>query len=286
MIRRLVAALAALTALAAAFLPAVVLADSRDHGETVFFENVRVAPDDVIHGDLNVIFGNAQIEGHVTGDVNVFGGSCTKDDGAVVNGEMNCAWSDATRVVAPLIASSGIGAFAEQDRKLFVKLASSAIVVLIFLLFPVRMRLALDRVERHPGVSAVVGVGAVMAIVPVAIILLISVIGIPLLPLEIAAIFAGIWLGTGAVALLVGRRLCELVMPTLTPSPLAALVLGLVVVSAAEIVPIIGWAVTALVWLVGLGAAILSLFRFAGGPSAVGMRRQPIGGPPMKSPTR
>jgi hypothetical protein len=285
-IRPLVAALAALTAFVAAFLPAAVLAGSRDHGETVVFANARVAPGEVIHGDLNVVFGDATIEGHVTGDVNVVGGSCTKLDGAIIDGEMHCTWSDAARVVAPVLANSaGVGAFAEQDRKLFVKLASSAIVVLVFLLFPVRMRLALDRVERHPGVSAAVGVGAVMAIVPIALILLISIIGIPLLPLEIAAIFAGVWLGTGAVALLVGRRLCELVMPSLTPSPLVALVLGLVVVSAAEIVPIIGWAVTALVWLVGLGAAILSFFRFAGA-STVGFSRQPIGGPPMKSPTR
>jgi hypothetical protein len=104
--------------------------------------------------------------------------------------------------------------------------------------------------------------------------------------LEVAAVFAGVWLGTGAVALLVGRRLCELVLPQVTPSPLLALILGLVVVSAAEIVPIVGWAVTALVWLVGIGAAVLAFIRSAGGgppyafSSPVG-GRPPIGGPPM-----
>ena len=49
----------------------------------------------------------------------------------------------------------------------------------------------------------------------------------------------GVWLGTGAIALLIGRRLSELVMPSKTPSPLWALILGLVVVSAAETVPVV-----------------------------------------------
>ena len=70
-------------------------------------------------------------------------------------------------------------------------------------------------------------------------------------------------------------------LPHTTPSPLFALILGLVIVSAAETVPYIGWAVTALVWLVGLGASILA---FVGSAPIAAMRRAGIGGPPM--PTR
>ena len=112
--------------------------------------------------------------------------------------------------------------------------------------------------------------------------LLLSIVGIPLIVLEIAAaVFAGVWIGQGAVALLVGRRLAELAHPSGTPSPLIALVLGLVVVSGgAEIVPVVGWAVTALISLIGLGAAILTLVRDPGVP---GSFRSPIGGPPMAS---
>ncbi|GAC1403785.1 MAG: hypothetical protein NVSMB64_06050 [Candidatus Velthaea sp.] len=287
MIRRLVYLCAILAAFVVALTPGAALARAHDHGETRFFTNVTVEPDEVIDGNLNVIFGDATVKGHVTGDVNVIGGTCTAYDGALIDGEQHCFLNDAARDVAPWLASStgGIGAFAEQDRKLFVKLASSAIVVLVFLLFPLRMRLALDRVERHPGLAAAVGVGAFIAIVPIAILLLLSIIGIPLIVLEAAAIFAGVWLGTGAIALLVGRRLFELVMPRTTPSPLAALVLGLVVVSAAQIVPFVGWAVTALVWLVGLGAAIMAFINTSGGTPFGGpgtFERSPIGGPPMK----
>jgi membrane-bound ClpP family serine protease len=96
-------------------------------------------------------------------------------------------------------------------------------VLLVFLLFPLRMRLALDRVERHPGLAAFVGIAAAIAVLPVAILLAISIVGIPLIVLEFAAVFVGIWLGTGAIALLVGRRLTEQMLPSTTPSPLYAL---------------------------------------------------------------
>ncbi len=269
-------------------LPSAASAHAHDGSVTKFFTDVVVVPDQTIDGDLTVVFGNATIEGHVTGNVNVVGGSCDVIDSGQVDGETHCVWNEGAAALSPLIVgSAGMDGFAAADRHLLVKLASSAIVVLMFLLFPMRMRLALDRVERHPGLAAAVGVAAFIAVVPVAILLLLSVVGIPLIVLEIAALFAGVWLGMGAIALLVGRRLCELVMPSLTPSPFVALVLGLVLVSAAEIVPVVGWAVTALVWLVGMGATVLAFIRGGGNGSGflrmpVG-GRPPIGGPPMKT---
>ncbi len=261
---RVAALLGLLFGLLTGLVPLVASAHAHDGSVTKFFSDVVVDPDETINGDLNVVFGSAKIEGHVTGNVNVIGGSCAVVDSGTVDGDTRCVWNDAAAALTPVVvASSGMDGFAAADRHLFVKVASSAIVVLLFLLFPVRMRLALDRVERHPGLAAAVGVAAFIAVVPVAILLLLSLIGIPLIVLEVAAIFVGVWLGTGAIALLVGRRLCELVMPTLTPSPLFALILGLVVVSAAEIVPIVGWAVTALVWLVGMGATVLAFIRAA-----------------------
>jgi hypothetical protein len=265
----------------AALQPLVAGAHILDHGKTVFFHRVTIGPDEVVDGDLNVVFGDARIAGHVRGDVNTLFGRCVILEGAVIDGQANCVTDDAARAIAPwLMNSSAFEAFADQDKHLLLKFGGSAIVLLVFLLFPGRMRLALDRVERYPGLAAAVGVAAVIAILPVAILLAITIVGIPLIALEAAALIVGIWLGTGAIALLVGRRLTELVLPKTTPSPLFALILGLVVVSAAETVPYMGWAVTALVWLVGLGASILAFL----GSAPVAAMRARIGGPPM--PTR
>jgi hypothetical protein len=274
---------AALIALVAAFAfaaqPAAVQAAMGDHGKTVLFGNLFVRPDETINGDVNVVFGNAEIAGHVRGDVNTIFGRCIKDEGALIDGEEHCITSDAAQAFLPWMNGPRFMSFADQDRRLLLRLGSSAIVLLVFLLFPLRMRLAHDRVEQHPGLAAIVGVGAAVAAVPLAVVLLISIVGIPLIALEVAALLGGVWLGTGAIALVVGRRLSELLMPAVTPSPLWALVLGLVVVSAAETVPFVGWAVTAMVWIVGLGTAILAFV----GAGFVDRARAIIGGPPMRS---
>ncbi|HTJ28832.1 MAG TPA: hypothetical protein VMA36_21940, partial [Candidatus Limnocylindria bacterium] len=260
--RRGFALLVALFVVLAAAYPRPALAGS-DGGRNIINQSVYIPPGDVVDGDLNVIFGDAKVAGVVRGDCNSIFGSCEEVDGGQILGHQNGLNNEALRAMVPWVVGKelGIRGLADQDRRLFFKLAASAIVVLVFLLFPLRMRVALDRVERHPALSAATGAIAFVAVVPIAIVLAISIIGIPLIALEIAAVFAGVWIGTGALALLVGRRLCELVMPSATPSPLVALIIGLVVVCAAEIVPIVGWVVTALVWLVGLGAAILSFVR-------------------------
>ena len=248
---------------------------------TQVFSDVYVAPDQTIDGDVNVVFGDAKIAGTVRGDCNAAFGTCTIVDHGQVLGQINSVKGEGVRTVVPwAVGGFGLGALAEQDHRLFTKLLSSAIVVLVFLLFPLRMRVALDRVERHPGLAAGAGAVAAILIVPIALLLLVSVVGIPLIVLEFAGLIAGVWIGTGAVALLVGRRLSELIMPASTPSPLVALLLGLVVVSAAEIIPLLGWAVTALVWVVGLGSAILSFVRSTQ-LDPPGAQRLPIGGPPM-----
>lgn len=277
---RLLALLAFFVALTGLAQAQTVDTRGEDRGEMRVFQSVYVPPGEVVNGDVNVVFGDAQIAGIVTGNCNAVFGTCAVVDGGQLGGQVNSVTGDAMHAFMPWTSHRSDYPFAEQDRALMVRFASSAIVLLFFLLFPLRMRVALDRVERHPALAAATGVFAVLAIVPIAIVLCMSVIGIPLVPVELLALLGGIWLGTGAIALLIGRRLCELVMPTTTPSPLVALILGLVVVSAAETVPVLGWVVSALIWLVGLGAAILAFMRSTNIESTV--QRAPIGGPPMR----
>ena len=278
MISRLLTLFAALAALIA-FVSQPAEARGRDGGQTKVFDGIYVPAGETVDGDVNTVFGDAEIAGTVTGDCNAVFGTCTVDDGGHVGGKINSVNNDMVRAFVPwAIGRHGDGVVAEQDHRLLGKLLGSVIVILVFLLFPLRMRVALDRVERHPALSAVTGFFGALLSIPIGLLLLITIIGIPLIPLEIAALFAFMWIGTGAIALLVGRRLCELVMPAATPSPLVALIIGLVVVSAAEIMPLVGWIVTAIVCLVGLGSAILSFVRSASLEGT--LRRSPIGGPP------
>jgi hypothetical protein len=276
-------ALAAIGVLAAL---APASARTIDHSITSIGSSVTVPADEEVKGDVTVVGGDADIAGRVDGDVTVIGGTLTKEPGAEITGDSNQVGTTLAAYV-PFVphASSHL---ARENRELMLWLAYSVIVVIAFLIFPVRVRAALDRVEHHPGLSAGVGVLALVAVFPIMFLLLISFIGWPLIPVEILAVFAAILIGHAALSMLIGRRLYELILPRTTPSPLAALVLGLIVVSAAGIVPVLGPLVMGLVWLVGLGAAILAFVRetaFMGpamAPGAAGAApRPPIGGPPM-----
>jgi hypothetical protein len=278
---RAITLFAVLFTVAGAAFASPASARGSDRGETRVFSDVYIPPGQVVDGDLNVVFGDVKVAGVVRGDCNSVFGTCMVVDNGRVLGQINSVKGEGVRTILPwAVGGYGLGAIAEQDHRLLTKLLSSAIVVLVFLLFPLRMRVALDRVERHPALSAAAGAVAAILIVPIALLLIVSLVGIPLVALEVAGLIVGVWIGTGAVALLVGRRLSELIMPASTPSPLVALILGLVVVSAAEIIPLLGWAVTALVWVVGLGSAILSFVRSAQlDPPGAG--RVPVAGPPM-----
>jgi hypothetical protein len=277
------------TLLAVAMLATFGLASAKtiDEGGTYIGKNITVPADAEVKGDVTVIGGDADIEGRIDGDFTIIGGELHRGPDSVITGDVTNVGPSLAAYV-PFIPSTSTSIMARENHKLMMWLAYSVIVLLAFLLFPVRVRAALDRVEHHPGLSAAVGIVALVAVFPIMILLLISVIGIPLVPVEILAVFAAILIGHAALSMLIGRRLYELILPHTTPSPIAALILGLLVVSAAGIVPVLGPLVMCLVWLVGLGAAILAFVRethFMGpaAPSAPGGGPRPtIGGPPMR----
>jgi len=222
-----------------------------------------------------VIFGDATIAGIVEGDVNVIGGSLDPRPGGVVTGHINQIGGAVTQAVVPWAPSETPYNPLVPDHRLLWRLSWNLLALLVFLIFPLRTRMVLDRLEGHPGLSAVVGVLGCVAIVPLAVLLAITILLIPVILLELVFVLAGVFLGTAALALLVGRRLCELVSPATTPSPLVALIVGLVLISAAELVPVIGTLVLIFVGLIGLGATMLS---YAGDHYA-----GQISGPPMTS---
>ncbi|GAC1349086.1 MAG: hypothetical protein NVSMB19_02560 [Vulcanimicrobiaceae bacterium] len=274
---------AAVVALLAATF-ALASAKTYSHGRTVWFSDVTIGAGDEIRGDLDIVYGNVTCEDGATigGSVRTFFGTFDQRAGCNVNGRVVDAFgSDSLDAYVPWRAP-GSGEFLAQNRSLLNKFAWDVVVVLAFLLFPLRARIALDRVERHPGLSGATGAVALVAALPVAVLLILSIIGLPLIPLEIAALFAGLWIGFAAVALLIGRRLYEMIWPHATPTPFTALLLGLVVVTAAQSLPVVGWAVTALVGFVGLGAALLAFVRETTFRSFT--RGVPQAGPPPSSP--
>jgi hypothetical protein len=253
------------------------------HGGT-YFGSVVVEPGQVVDGDLTVIFGDATIAGIVEGDCTAIGGSCDTRPGGVVTGQINQLGGAVTQAVVPWAPSDSAYSPFVPDHRLLWRLSWNLLAVLIFLIFPLRTRMVLDRLERHPGLSVTAGLLGCVAIVPLAVLLAITILLIPLILLELVFVLASVFLGTAALALLIGRRLCELLSPSTTPSPLVALLVGIALITAAELVPVVGALVLILVGLIGLGATILSFAADTiAAPADPGSAapRSPISGPPM-----
>ncbi|MBV8067594.1 MAG: zf-HC2 domain-containing protein [Candidatus Eremiobacteraeota bacterium] len=262
----IVAAVALFTAPASADPQAVF------HGGT-YFGSVVVEPGQVVDGDLTVIFGDATVAGVVEGDINIVGGNYDLRPGGIVTGQVNQLGGAVTQAVVPWAPAEAPYNPFVPDHRLLWRLSWNLLALLVFLIFPLRTRMVLDRLETHPGLSVMAGLFGCVAVIPLAVLLAITILLIPLILLELVFLLAGIFLGTAALALLIGRRLCELISPATTPSPLVALLVGLALVTAAELVPVVGTLVLILVGLIGLGATILS---FAGHSIT-----EQISGPPM-----
>jgi hypothetical protein len=274
--------IAVLAAILLASLTGTVLADVPGiyHGGA-YVGSIVVGPDQTVKGDLTVFFGDVTVEGEVDGNVNVIGGNVYARPGAIVTGQVNTIGGDVASAVVPWSApperASGLG-----DFRLLWHIASGLLVVLFFLIFPVRSRIALDRLDRHPGLCCAVGLLGWVAVLPIALLLICTIVLIPVVALEAVAVAGAVFLGKASLALLVGRRLCEQLKPNITPAPLVALVAGLVLVTAAELIPVLGTLVSVFVLLIGMGASILA---FSGYPLpdslAVRVAKPPVSGPPM-----
>jgi hypothetical protein len=254
--------------------PAIADTQAIDHGGT-YFGSVVVEPGQVVDGDLTVVFGDATNAGIVQGDVTVIGGNYDPRPGGVVTGRVTQVGGTLTQSVVPWAPSDSAYNPLLPDHRLLWRFSWNLLALLVFLIFPLRTRMVLDRLERHPGLSVAAGLLGCVAVIPLAVLLAITILLIPLIILEFVFLLAGVFLGTAALALLIGRRLCELLSPSTTPSPLVALLAGLALITAAELVPVVGILVLVFVGLIGLGATLLSFA--AGAPS------REISGPPMPS---
>lgn len=250
------------------------------HGGS-YFGSVVVESGQVVEGDINVIGGDATIAGTVDGDVNVVGGNIILKGDGRITGQEHALGGEVAQSIVPW-APVRVAADDTPDYRIWWRIAWDLVVLLFFLIFPLRTRMALGRLEQHPAIATAAGLFGWVAVIPVAILLAITIVLIPLILVEFVLLTAAVFIGTAALALLVGRRFYELLSPRSTASPLVALVLGLTLLTAAQLVPVIGVLVTLLAALVGLGAVLLTFIEsaepYAGASTA---QRRTIGGPPM-----
>ena len=194
MIARRAILVIALIALAAfALLPKAALADPTSvyRGGT-YWGSVVVEPGQVVAGDLTVFMGNATIEGTVKGDVNVVGGNVYLR-GGTVEGQNHAVLGSVVESIAPWAQTDDGYGTVPSDKHLWWRIASDVVALVVFLIFPLRSRMALDRLEQHPGTATLAGLCGWVAVLPVAVLLFFTFVLIPLIPIEMVLLVVALF---------------------------------------------------------------------------------------------
>jgi cytoskeletal protein CcmA (bactofilin family) len=178
-----------------------------------------------IKGDLFVTGGNVSLDSGsvIEGEISMIGGSVHRDTNAIVHGEIKAVDIGQLNKVLPRIATAFRfpGKFSRFPGRpwltragLFSALFSlSALIVLyilnllVLLIFPKPIEHLIEKVQSNVWLSVAFGVGIEILFVPLIVLLAVSIIGIPIIPLFILAVFAGMLFGFTAISAIIGERI-------------------------------------------------------------------------------
>jgi hypothetical protein len=154
-----------------------------------------------------------------------------------------------------------------------------ALAALTFALFPKHVQAAGEALLARPGPVLGWGLLAAVLAVPLMILLAVTIIGIPLIFVEILLLaLAGI-LGYTAISRLVGEKIVG-AASTREVNPLGAIALGVLILGVVSMVPLLGGLVGLLLLVLAVGAALAS--RFGALQPAPALQEEPAesGSPP------
>jgi len=242
-----------------------------------------------VNGEVAVIFGSLKLgpEAHVEGEIVVIGGSIEKDPEAYVGGGM----------VQPLpvdfLSFDNIPEFVHSTLMLLRPLSLSVPFTLwiaagflgfywvLTLLFPGIVTKGADWVLEKPGQSLVAGLLVSVLYIPFQLLLIITVIGLILLPVVKVLFIVAFLVGKASVLVFLGRRLATVFKSDFLANPLVAILVGGVLMAGFYLIPVVGFIMYAATSIIGLGVIWLV---FVDGMSA---KRPPAvaGAGPRKVPS-
>ncbi len=234
-------------------------------GETVS-DAVSVMGGVVVHGhvtgDAVAVMGNVTVMpgGRIDGDAVAVGGRVVKEGDGYIGG-------DTQSIRLPFFGSFKGWSFDGWEHfaliggliSLFKGLLFIVLAVLVVALFPVRANMVAETVLDRPGPSMLYGVVAAVLILPIALLLLVSCIGIPLIAVEALLVVIAWAFARIAVGLAVGRKVGDAVNRPIANGILAA-ALGILIMALVELVPFAGGLAVFVLTLIGFGAVILTGF--------------------------
>lgn len=236
-------------------------------------KNAHVPAGTVHPGNIVVFGSDAVIEGHVRGDVVAIGGNIIMEEGAIINGSAVAIFGTVSRKPNTQVGQEqvslglprGFGGLRIGSFRLNAgSFALGRLVTVLFLgliffwLLPLPAGKVAAAVDNDPLKSVLFGLLGYIALIPLSILLLITILGIPLIPVLWIAVFVARFLGQVALGVLAGKWLCKQL--NLAVSDAVSLLLGLFSLGVLTFLPYVGGLASLFYGLLGFGAVLWTKF--------------------------
>jgi len=251
----------------------------RGSERVVFGQSLNVGADETVDKAV-AIGGSVTIAGHVRrdavavggsvtllpgarveGDAVAIGGSVSVDPGATLEGD-NVGLGGAIPTTAGSLTrwvvggGRGIRSMASFASRLTRAVLLYVLALLIAAAFPCAFSRIKTYLVNRPGLSALGGFAIIFGFVPLCVLLAVTIIGIPLIPVAVMLLVALLLFGFTVSAGWLGEQ-----MPFLPEkTPVKTVALGGVVLALVSLVPWIGTPVLILVAAMAAGATLISRF--------------------------
>jgi uncharacterized RDD family membrane protein YckC len=259
-----------------------------------------------------VIAGSALIEGTVTGDLVVVLGKVTLGSNAVVRRDLVVVGGSleddpAAKIRRDRVVIGGVDTFAQglgwlqwpsqwfnagllYARPLPHQYAWSwtiaAIALLLYItisvLFPRQVQAAVVALEERPGNSMLTGLLAFVLMGPLLLLLVITVVGIIIVPFVLCGLVVAFLFGKVAVYRFAGQQVGSQLGWAGLRQPLLALVIGAILFYLLYTVPVLGLLAWVAVAPLGLGAVLLAMFKRSEVRDNGGQAGTPAGSDPVE----
>lgn len=278
--------------------------------------NVVIAADETVD-DVVVIGGNTRVEGTVTGDLVSILGKVTLGSNAVVQGDFvvvagsvdshgNAKIHGEQTLVGGLNGggfpfaprafqdwfSKGVLLARPLPHQVGWAWAVAGVFILLYLLlaalFPRPIQASVEALQARPIGSFFVGLLALVLVAPLTLLLIVTVVGIVIVPFLICAFAAAFIFGKVSVYRYAGEQLAHQTGARALEKPLLALLVGILAFYVLYTVPVLGFVVWGAVVPLGIGAVFIALFRSYrpahAQPAGIALPPLPGAPPPVMTP--
>lgn len=233
-------------------------------------------PKGMVVDEIVAIGSNVIIAGRVENNVVVVGGTLKIEPGASIGEEVVVVGAELTRDTSAKIGGKVTQIYMPHfipsittllkggwmtvwvTISILVLLGFLGLAILLAALIPEHIGNVVNAIERSFGVMLLWGVLWAILIVPIAVLLAISIIGVILIPLEILLVVLALIIGYISIAIFIGKNI--LASFKKTQLPFVDAIIGIVILFLIGFVPIVGPVIKVLFVTAGFGAVLTTRF--------------------------